>query len=147
MSEEVEKKPKKDLGEPFRKLKHRWHFKHIAYRDVLGFDEERKRFLLRRFTIEQSEVVPDDLLIDGEKWKWFQTPLELPTVPDKRVEVEDGIEKEYLNPTPISYNLYYESDAINNASLGEFRSKVINPTTLALIIGAGVVILIFMLFR
>lgn len=137
----------KDLAEPYRKIKHSWHQNHIAYRDVLGFDDERKRFVLDRSTMVQSDVVPDDLLIDGEKWKWFQTTIELPKIPDTRVEVEGEDEVTYLNPTPITYNLYYESDAINNASTGEFRSKIINPMTLALIVGVGIVLMIFVLFR
>lgn len=146
MNEEKERKPKKDMFQFFRNLKDKWHSNHIAYRDVLTFDEERKRFHLNRYTIAQYEVVPDDLLIDGEKWKVFQTPLELPQMGDTRTEVgEDGVEHTYLNPTPISWNLYYESDALNDASTGEFRSKIINPMVLALIIGGGILLLLLML--
>lgn len=138
-------KPKRDLVQPFRDLKSKWHFKHIAYRDILDWDAERQRLILDRKTIEQSEVEPIDLLVDGEKWKVFRTPLELPTVPDTRVEVdEDGVEHTYLNPTPISYNLYNESDVLNQASTGEFRTKIINPLTLAIILGVGFVFLLLM---
>ena len=146
MTEEAEKKPKKDMFQFFRRLKDKWHSNHIAYRDVLDFDEERKRFQLNRYTIAQYEITPDDLLIDGEKWKVFQTPLKLPRMDDTRTEVdEDGTEHTYLNPTPISWNLYYESDALNDASTGEFRSKIINPMILALIIGGGILLLLLML--
>lgn len=146
MAEEKERKPKKDMLQFFRNLKDKWHSNHIAYRDVLDFDEERKRFQLNRHTIAQYEITPDDLLIDGEKWKVFQTPLELPKMDDTRTEMdEDGVEHTYLNPTPISWNLYYESDALNDASTGEFRSKLLNPMVLALIIGGGILLLLLML--
>ena len=140
-------KTKSDLGKPFRGIKDKWHREHIAYRDVLDFDTERVRYVLNRSTIGQSDVVPVDLLIDGEKWKVFQTPLELPTVPDTRTEVDDdGVEHTYLNPTPITYNLYYESNALNDASVGEFKAKIINPLVLALIIGGGILMLLLLLF-
>ena len=130
-----------------RELRAKWHDEHIAYRDVLDFDAKRKRFVLNRTTIVQKDVVADDLIVDDNKWRVFQTPLALPSGPDTRVEVEDGVEKVYLNPTPISFNLYYESDTLNNASAGEFRSKLLNPMVLALIIGGGILFLILLLFR
>lgn len=147
MTDEPTKEKKKQdfiLVRAFRELRAKWHDEHIAYRDVLGFDDERKRFILNRSTIVQKDIVADDLQVDNEKWKVFQTPLELPNVPDTRVEIEDGVEKVYLNPTPISYNLYYESDTLNNASAGEFRSRILNPMVLAVVIGVGVLFLIMM---
>lgn len=134
-----------DLVQPFREVKHKWHSNHTAYRDVLDWDDAKKRFILNRSTIAQCDVVPSDLMVDGDKWRVFQTPLELPTIPDERTEIEeDGEEHTYLNPTPISYNLYYESDILNQAITGEFRSKVINPLVLAVIIGVGIVLLLVM---
>lgn len=118
----------------------------MAYRDMLVYNPTTERYTINTWTIEQSDVSPDDLKIDGEKWRVFKTPLELPEVPETRTEIdENGEEHVYLNPTPISWNLYYESDTINNASVGEFRSKIINPLILAILIGGGILFLIFML--
>lgn len=144
--EEVVKKKRKDFFQPFRNLRARWHDNHTAYRDTLDFDSERVRYVLNRETIVQSDIVPVDLQVDGDRWRVFRTPLELPSVPDTRVEVdENGVEHVYLNPTPISYNLYNESDALNEAATGEFRAKIINPMVLAIVIGLGVLFLIMMI--
>lgn len=136
---------KKDILQPFRKLIDWWHKRHMAYRDVLAYDLQGHRYILNRNTIEQNQVTPTDLMIDGEKWKVFKTFLTLPTVPDTRTETdENGEETVYLNPTPISWNLYNESDTLYQARTGEFRPKIINPLFLALIIGIGALLLLFM---
>jgi len=120
----------------------------MAYRDILVYNPTTDRFSINTMTIEQSEVNSHDLLIDGEKWRVFKTYLELPSVPETRTEIdENGEERVYLNPTPISWNLYNESDTINEASTGEFRSKIINPLVLALLIGGGILFLLFIFMR
>lgn len=119
----------------------------MVYRDVLAYDLSKGRFILNRNTINQNQIVADDLHIDGEKWRYFKTFLELPSVPATRTVIEDGEEKTYYNPTPISWKLYYESDVLNDAAVGEFKNKLLNPMVLAIILGIGAVCILFMLFR
>lgn len=137
---------KKDLLEPFRKVKSWWHKKHMAYRDILAYDPVRHRYILNRSTLEQTQITPEDLFIDNERYRYFKTSLELPSEPDTRIEEIDGVEMEFLNPTPISDNLYNESDVLNDACLGEFRNKVLSPMVLAIALGIGVVMVLMFFF-
>ena len=141
-----DKKKKTDLLEPFRKVKSWWHKRHMAYRDVLVYDALRHRYVLNRATLEQNQIVPDDLKIDGEKYRYFKTSLQMPSVPDTRIEEIDGVEIEFLNPTPISDNLYQESDILNEACMGEFRNKILSPMVLAALIGVGIVMFVMFFF-
>ena len=137
---------KMDLLEPFRRLKSWWHHRHMAYRDILVYDLVRKRYVLNRNTIEQNQVVPDDLKIDGEKYRYFKTQIAMPEYSDTRIEDEDGVEVTYLNPTPITDKLYYDSDALNNASSGEFRNKILSPMVMAVLIGVAIVMFVMFFF-
>ena len=137
---------KKDLLEPFRKLKSWWHKRHMAYRDVLAYDLARHRYILNRNTLEQNQITPDDLFIDNERYRYFKTSLALPCVPVTRIEEIDGVQYEFHNPTPISDNLYNESDALNDASMGEFRNKVLSPMILAGMIGVAIVMFVMFFF-
>ena len=137
----------KDPAQPFRRVRSWWHNRHMVYRDVLAYDLSKGRFILNRNTINQNQIVADDLHIDGEKWRYFKTFLELPSVPATRTVIEDGEERVYYNPTPVSWNLYYESDVLNDAAVGEFKNKLLNPMMLAIILGIGAVCILFMLFR
>ena len=118
----------------------------MAYRDILVYDLVRKRYVLNRNTIEQNQVVPDDLKIDGEKYRYFKTQIAMPEYSDTRIEIEDGVEVTYLNPTPITDKLYYDSDALNNASSGEFRNKILSPMVMAVLIGVSIVMFVMFFF-
>lgn len=139
------KGPHKDILQPFRRLYAKWHGHHEIYRDVLTYDEARQRYIINRVTVTRDEVAPDDLPITGEKWRFFRTDLTPPYRQEKRTEVIDGVEVEFLNPSAISYNLYYESNVINEALAGEFKPKLMNPLILAVLIVGGVAVLFWFL--
>lgn len=141
------KKEHKDLLQPFRRFISNLKGNHEIYRDVLTFDEERQRYIINRTTVIREDVAPDDLPITGEKWRFFRTDLKPPCRMEKRKEIVDGEEVEFLNPSAISYNLYYESNAINEALAGEFKPKLLNPLVLAVLIAGGVAVLILFLMR
>lgn len=141
------KKEHKDILQPFRKLRAWYHGEHEIYRDVLSYDDTRQRYIINRTTVTRDDVKPDDLPITGEKWRFFRTDLIPPFRQVTRKEIIDGVEVEYLNPTAISYNLYYECNALNDAVAGNLKSKLMNPLVLAVLIAGGIAILLFVLMK
>lgn len=136
---------RRDLAQTLRRIRDRWHRRHTVVRDTLRYDEARGRYILDRHTTTQAEVLPGDLLVDGDRWRVFSTSETIPEMADTRTVLEDGVEVTYLNPTATSDKLYHDSDALNQASAGEFKDHVINPLVLALLIGGGILFMIFVL--
>lgn len=139
------KKEHKDILDPFRKVRAWYNQRHEVYRDVLTYDELRHRYIITRTTITKEDVQPDDLPITGDQWHYFRTDLVPPFRAEKRTETIDGVEYDFLNPSAISYNLYMESNAINEALSGEFKPKLMNPLVLAVLIAGGFAVLLFFL--
>lgn len=140
-----------DPGQIFRDIASWWHFKHIAYRDVLTYDEERNRYVIHRTTLRMRDILPDDLPITGEKYRFFRTELVAPERQESRIEtvtLDDGsqIEVEYLNTSAISNYLFMVNNDINESLAGQFKPSGINPYILAGLIGMAVLFGVWYLF-
>lgn len=140
-----------DAGQIFRDIASWWHFKHIAYRDVLTFDQERNRYVIQRTTVRMSDIKPDDLPVTGEKYHYFITDLKAPERQESRTEtvvLEDGttIDVEYLNTSAVSNYLYMVNNDINEALAGQFKPAGINPYVLWGLVGLAVIFGVWYLF-
>lgn len=140
-----------DPGQIFRDIASWWHFKHIAYRDVLTYDAERNRYVIHRTTLRMTDIKPDDLPVTGCKYHYFKTELEAPERQESRIEtitLEDGqtVDIEYLNTSATSNYLYMINNDINNALAGQFKPSGINPYILWGLIGLGVLFAVWYLF-
>lgn len=137
-----------NAGQIFRDIKSWWHFRHQAWRDVLTYDPEKKRYRLDRHTLIMKDINPDDLAVTGAKYHYFYTDLEPPERHEKRVEVdEEGNTHEFLNTSAVSNYLYMVNNDINDAMAGTFTNKPINPVVVGVIIVlaiVGVVLYMFM---
>lgn len=130
----------------FRDIKSWWHYRHDAYRDVLEYDEEHKRYKIVRTTISARDFRPVDLPVSGHKYRVFYTDLEAPTREETRKEVIDGVEYEFQNPTAISHYLYMVNNDINNSIKGDFKKNELNPLFFLIALGVGAVLLIYFIF-
>lgn len=130
----------------FRDIKSWWHYRHDAYRDVLEYDEENKRYKIVRETISARDFRPVDLPITGHKYRVFYTDLEAPPREETRKEEINGVVYEFQNPTAISNYLYMVNNDINNSVKGDFKRTEINPLILFIALGAGAIMLIYFIF-
>lgn len=140
-----------DAGQIFRDIGSWWHFKHIAYRDVLTFDTERNRYVIERTTVRMSDIKPDDLPVTGDKYHFFRTELVAPERQESRTEtviLEDGsqVDIEYLNTSAVSNYLYMVNNDINEALAGQFKPSGINPYVLWGLVGLAVIFAVWYLF-
>lgn len=141
-------------GDPlqiFRDIASWWHFKHIAYRDVLTYDQDRNRYVIHRQTLRMRDINPDDLPVTGQKYHFFRTDLKAPERQETRVEtitLDDGqqVEVEYLNTSATSNYLYMVNNDINDALAGQFKPAGINPYILWGLIGLAVLFGVWYLF-
>lgn len=134
-----------DLLQPFRDLRGWYHDKHQVYKDFLTYDVERDRYVLNRSTQVMTDVKPDDLPVTADKWHFFKTDMEAPPHEETRTEVIDGVTYVYHNLSAIALDHYGLSDDLINSQTGEFKEKLINPLVLAVVVVAGVALLIFFL--
>ena len=140
-----------DAGQIFRDISSWWHFKHIAYRDVLTYDVERNRYVIERTTVRMRDIKPDDLPVTGEKYHFFRTELVAPERQESRTEsviLEDGsqVDIEYLNTSAVSNYLYMVNNDINEALAGQFKPSGINPYVLWGLVGLAVIFAVWYLF-
>lgn len=140
------------VGNPmqiFRDIKSWWHFRHQAWKDVLYYDEETKRYRLERHTIYMRDIEPDDLAVTGQKYHYFYTDLKPPERQEKRVVVdEEGNEREYLNTSAASNYLYMINNDINDAMAGTFKNSALNPKVIAMFIVVAIVFgVIYFVFK
>lgn len=140
-----------DPGQIFRDIASWWHFKHIAYRDVLEYDEQRNRYVIHRTTRRMKDILPDDLPITGQKYHFFRTELQAPPRQETRVEtivLDDGstVDVEYLNTSATSNYLYMINNDINDALAGQFKPAGINPLILWGMVGLAVLFGVWYLF-
>lgn len=132
-----------DLLQPFRRVRAWYHDKHQIYRDILTYDVERNRYVCHRSTLVQTDVRPDDLAVTGDKWHYFMTDMDAPPHEEIRTEERDGVVYVFHNLSAIALDHYAESDDLVNSQTGEFKEKLINPLLLAVLLTAGVGLLIF----
>lgn len=126
-------------GQIFRDIRSWWHFRHQAWRDVLTYDPEKKRYRLDRNTLIMRDINPEDLAVTGSKYHYFYTELEAPERHEKRTEVDgDGNKHEYLNTSATSNYLYMVNNDINDAMAGTFTNNNVNP----LVVGGLIVVAI-----
>lgn len=140
------------VGNPnqiFRDIRSWWHFRHQAWRDVLYYDEENKRYRLERHTLTMREITPVDLAVTGQKYHYFYTDLQPPERHEKRVvEDEDGNKHEYLNTSAASNYLYMINNDINDAMAGTFKNSALNPKVIVgLIVGGIILAVMFFVFK
>lgn len=130
-----------------RDIKSWWHYRHDSWRDVLTYDEE-KGYVLTRTTIPTREVKEDDLPVRGHKYLFFSTELEAPFREEKRKEIVDGVEVEYLNTSAASNYLYMVNNDINDALAGSFKKSGMDPKVMLILLAvAGLFVIYFMFFR
>lgn len=131
------------VGNPnqiFRDIKSWWHFRHQAWRDVLYYDEETKRYRLERHTLYMRDINPNDLAVTGQKYHYFYTDLQPPERHEKRTVVdEDGNEHEFLNTSASSNYLYMVNNDINDAMAGTFKNSAFNPKVVAIMVVVAIV--------
>ena len=109
----------------------------------MTYDAERDRYRIDRATLVRTDVKPDDLGITGDKWHFFNTDMIAPPHEETRIEEVNGEKVVYHNLSAIALNHWAESDELINSLTGEFKPKLMNPLILAIIIVAGVSLLIF----
>ena len=132
-----------DLLQPFRRVRAWYHDGHQVYRDFLTYDAERGRYVMNRETVTQLDVKPDDLGVTGDKWHYFQTNVDMPPHEETRIEERDGVKYVFHNLSAIALDHYGMSDDLINSQTGEFKDKLINPLVLAILIVAGIGLLVF----
>ena len=140
-----------DPGQIFRDISSWWHFKHIAYRDVLTYDPERNRYVIERTTVKMRDILPDDLPVTGQKYHFFRTDLVAPERQESRIEtitLDDGqqVEVEYLNTSAVSNYLWMVNNDINDCLAGQFKPNGINPYILWGLVGLAVLFGVWYLF-
>lgn len=129
-----------------RDIKHWWHFRHDAWRDVLEYDAEAGRFRINRTTQSMADMEPSDLPIEGAKYRTFATDLKAPPNDEKRTEEIDGELLEYINTSPASDYLYYVSNDINDSNIGMFKPGAIDPKIILIVLGLAVVGVVYFMF-
>lgn len=81
---------------------------------------------------------PHALLVTGEKYQGFITKLVAPFRAEKRIEVDDeGNEKEFLNPSAISYYLYMINNDINTALTADMKRFILNPKLIVIMLAVA----------
>lgn len=114
------------------------HYNHDASIDELSFNEETGSFRLDITTIKMREMPPHALLVTGEKYKGFLTKLIAPFRAEKRIEINDeGEEREYLNPSAISYYLYMINNDINTALTADMKRFTLNPKIIVIMLAVA----------
>lgn len=138
------------VGNPnqiFRDIKSWWHYRHQAWRDVLYYDEETKRYRLERHTLYMRDINPNDLAVTGQKYHYFYTDLVPPERHEIReVEDEDGNKHQYLNTSASSNYLYMVNNDINDAMAGTFKNSALNPKVIVGMVVAGIIMLVVFIF-
>lgn len=129
-----------------RDIKHWWHFRHDAWRDVLVYDEESGRFRINRTTQSMADMEPSDLPIEGAKYRAFATDLKAPANNEKRTEEIDGEILEYINTTPASDYLYFVNNDINESNVGMFKALGLDPKIILVLVGLAVIGVIYFMF-
>ena len=114
------------------------HYKHDADINELSFNEETGSFRLDITTIKMRDMSPHALLVTGEKYQGFITKLVAPFRAEKRIEVDDeGNEKEFLNPSAISYYLYMINNDINTALTADMKRFTLNPKLIVIMLAVA----------
>ena len=114
------------------------HYNHDANINELSFNEETGSFRLDITTIKMRDMSPNALLVTGEKYQGFITKLVAPFRAEKRIEVDDeGNEKEYLNPSAISYYLYMINNDINTALTADMKRFILNPKLIVVMLAVA----------
>ncbi len=130
-----------------RDIRSWWHYRHDSWRDVLTYDE-KEGYTITRTTISTRDVKEDDLPVRGHKYLFFDTELEAPFREEKRKEIVDGVEVEYLNTSAASNYLYMVNNDINDALAGSFKKQGMDPKVMFVLLAvAGVFVIYFMFFR
>lgn len=123
------------------------HYNHDASIEDLSYDEEIKAFRLDITTIKMKDMDPHALPITGEKYTGFRTKLEAPYRTKIRKEVdENGEEKEYLNPSAISYYLYMINNDINDSCTAPLRRFTLNPKVVVIMVAIALGLLGYWFF-
>lgn len=135
-----------EFAQIFRDIKHWWHFRHDAWRDVLTYTDDTQRFRIDRSTIPMTEVKPSDLPIAGAKYRAFSTELKAPPNDEERTDEIEGYKITYINTTPASDYLYMVNNDINDSGAGTFQSKGLDPKILIVLVGLGALGVIYFLF-
>lgn len=118
------------------------HFKHDAQIEELSYNEELGAYRLDITTIKMKDMDPHALPITGNKYGAFRTELIPPFRAEKRTETdEDGNEREYLNPSAISYNLYMVNNDINRACTADMKRFVLTPKSVVVLLAVALGIL------
>lgn len=131
--------------QPFRNVRAWYHDKHQVYKDIMEYDAERNRYVLHRSTLVQTDILPDDLAVSGDKWHYFRTDMIAPPHEEVRTEERDGVTYVFHNLSAIALDHYGLSNDLIDSQVGEFKEKLINPLVLAVAVVAGVSLLIFFL--
>lgn len=132
-------------GQIFRDIKSWWHFRHVAWLDILSYDKESNMYRLDRKTIRMKDVLPNYLQVSGNKYHYFYTELPAPHRQEYRTEVRDGVEYRFLNTSAVSNYLYMINNDIENAIQLKKQSTV-SPGVLAVLIGLAVIGVVWFLF-
>lgn len=129
-----------------RDIKHWWHFRHTAWRDILEYNNETARFRINRTTVTMADMEPSDLPIEGAKYRAFTTELKAPSNEEIRTEEIDGEKMVYVNTTPASDYLYMVNNDINDANVGMFKAGGLDVKVLIVLVGLGALALIYFVF-
>ena len=135
-----------EFGQIGRDIKHWWHFRHTAWRDVLEFNADSQRFKINRTTVSMRDMEPSDLPMEGAKYRAFKTDLKAPPNDEIRTEEIDGETITYINTTPASDYLYFVNNDINEANAGLFKAGGLDPKILIVLVGLGALALIYFMF-
>lgn len=114
------------------------HFRHDAEIRDLSYNEELETFRLDITTIQMKDMDPHALPITGDKYGGFRTELKPPFRAEKRIETdEEGNEREYLNPSAISYNLYMINNDINRSCTADMHRFKLTPKSVIVLLAVA----------
>ena len=128
-----------DIKQKFRDWRSKKHYEHDAYIDTLTYDLDNELFILKRRTVKQKDIKPDDKMVTNDTYHYFNTPLE-----KQPREVTDA--EGHILTTPITDYQFIQNNDVNDALTAIVREQANKNVILLAVLGAvGVIVVGYIL--